>query len=486
MYTLYISLITNRCDDSPMMKYSSDAIMSGKSKEHGARTRSRMRPIIMSNNQLEVVASELEALRLENARLREQLASRKDNKQDYPLSLEEYQRYGRQMIVEETGGVVGQVKLKNTKVLVVGAGGLGSPALPYLAGSGVGQIGIVDNDVVETSNLHRQVLHDSSRVGMLKCESARQSITKLNPHVSIVTYPVRLNSTNAFAIFEGYDYVLDCTDSPLTRYLVSDVAVNLGITVVSASGLGTEGQLTILNFNGVGPCYRCFYPTPPPPNAVTSCQEGGVIGPCIGVVGTMMAVETLKLILGVYTNENFKPFLVLYSGFPQQSLRTFKMRGRKESCLCCGKNRTITKEAIEMGEINYELFCGSRNYNVCEPDERLSVDAFQDLYKGEDFSAKHIFLDVRPSHHYDISHFPETVNIPIKRLRDMNGDLKKLQEKLPTVGKDSSIVVLCRYGNDSQVATRLLKDEFGFVNVRDVRGGYFKYIDDIDRTIPKY
>ncbi|CAI4441329.1 BAP_1a_G0024470.mRNA.1.CDS.1 [Saccharomyces cerevisiae] len=440
----------------------------------------------MNDYHLEDTTSELEALRLENAQLREQLAKREDSSRDYPLSLEEYQRYGRQMIVEETGGVAGQVKLKNTKVLVVGAGGLGCPALPYLAGAGVGQIGIVDNDVVETSNLHRQVLHDSSRVGMLKCESARQYITKLNPHINVVTYPVRLNSSNAFDIFKGYNYILDCTDSPLTRYLVSDVAVNLGITVVSASGLGTEGQLTILNFNNIGPCYRCFYPTPPPPNAVTSCQEGGVIGPCIGLVGTMMAVETLKLILGIYTNENFSPFLMLYSGFPQQSLRTFKMRGRQEKCLCCGKNRTITKEAIEKGEINYELFCGARNYNVCEPDERISVDAFQRIYKDDEFLAKHIFLDVRPSHHYEISHFPEAVNIPIKNLRDMNGNLKKLQEKLPSVEKDSNIVILCRYGNDSQLATRLLKDKFGFSNVRDVRGGYFKYIDDIDQTIPKY
>ncbi|CAI4053323.1 hypothetical protein SUVZ_15G2660 [Saccharomyces uvarum] len=440
----------------------------------------------MNEHQQGSTASELETLRLENAKLRDQLARMQDNKKDYPLSLEEYQRYGRQMIVEETGGVAGQVKIKNTKVLVVGAGGLGCPALPYLAGAGVGQIGIVDNDVVETSNLHRQVLHDSSRVGMLKCESARQSITKLNPHVNVVTYPVRLNSTNAFEIFEGYDYVLDCTDSPLTRYLVSDVAVNLGITVVSASGLGTEGQLTILNFNNMGPCYRCFYPTPPPPNAVTSCQEGGVIGPCIGLVGTMMAVETLKLILGVYTKENFKPFLMLYSGFPQQSLRNFKMRGRQDSCLCCGKNRTITKETIEKGEINYEIFCGSRNYNVCQPDERLSVEAFQDLYKDNDRKTSHILMDVRPSHHYEISHFPEAINLPVKKLRDMNGDIKKLQEVLPTVGKDSNIVVLCRHGNDSQIATRLLKDEFELSNVRDVRGGYFKYIDDIDQNIPKY
>ena len=154
---------------------------------------------------------------------------------------------------------------------------------------------------------------------MLKCESAREVLTKLNPHVKISTYPLRLDHTNAFNIFQEYDIVLDCTDTPLTRYLVSDVAVCLGMTVVSASGLGSEGQLSILNFANVGPCYRCFYPVPPPPNSVSSCQEGGVIGPCIGLVGIMMAVETLKIILGIYTVDNFKPFLMQYSGLPFQT-----------------------------------------------------------------------------------------------------------------------------------------------------------------------
>ena len=236
--------------------------------------------------------AELAALKLENAVLRKQLASNnnKNGTSDspHPLSLEEYRRYGRQMIVEDIGGLKSQLKLKAAKVLVIGAGGLGCPALPYLTGAGVGTIGIVDNDVVDTSNLHRQVLHDSTKVGMLKCESAKQVLNKLNPHVEIVTYPVRLDYSNAFEIFEKYDCVLDCTDTPLTRYLISDVAVNVGIPVVSASGVGTEGQLTILNFQNEGPCYRCFFPTPPPPTSVSSCSEGGVIGPCIGLVGTCL------------------------------------------------------------------------------------------------------------------------------------------------------------------------------------------------------
>ncbi|CCF58547.1 hypothetical protein KAFR_0E03960 [Kazachstania africana CBS 2517] len=429
--------------------------------------------------------NELAALKLENARLRRQVESQPTTVQEYPLSLEEYRRYGRQMIVEDTGGVQGQVRLKNSKVLVVGAGGLGCPALPYLAGAGIGQIGIVDNDIVDTSNLHRQVLHDSTKVGMLKCESAKAVLNKLNPHVNVVTYPVRLNYSNAFDIFDGYDYVLDCTDTPLTRYLISDVAVNLGITVVSASGLGTEGQLTVLNFNNTGPCYRCFYPIPPNPMSVSSCQEGGVIGPCIGLVGTMMAVEAIKLIIGIYTPENFQPFLTLYSGFPQQTLRTFKMRGRQSKCICCGDNRSITRAAIESGEINYELFCGSRNYNVCSPDERITVNKFKDEYYDRT-TQDYVLLDVRPSHHYEISHFPDAFNIPVKKLKDMHGSMAELQKEIPSIKEDSEVLVLCRYGNDSQLATRLLKDEFKLPNVKDIQGGFFRYIDEVDSSIPKY
>lgn len=438
----------------------------------------------------EELQDQIKQLKLENAKLQEQLAgsiATTSNKEDekYPLTLEEYHRYGRQMIVEETGGVDGQVKLKNAKILVIGAGGLGCPSLPYLAAAGVGTIGIVDNDTIDTSNLHRQILHDSCSVGMLKCESAKRFINKLNPNVTVNTYPVRLDNTNAFEIFEGYDLVLDCTDTPVTRYLISDVAVNMGLTVVSASGVRTEGQLTILNFENIGPCYRCFYPVPPSPNSVSSCQEGGVIGPCIGVVGVMMAIETIKVILQLYTTDDFEPFLMQYAGFPKQSLRTFRMRGRKDNCAACGSKRTITREAIESSKINYTEFCGSRNYNVCTSDERMTVEQF-DNYYYKVTERKYILLDVRPEHHYNISHFPNTYNITVKSLRNMDGSLDKLQKEIPDVSKDSEVVVLCRYGNDSQLATRLLKDEFGIENVKDVQGGFFKYIDDIDPSIPKY
>lgn len=439
----------------------------------------------MSTN--EELLNQIKELKLENSKLQDKLKDNESKKADekYSLSLEEYRRYGRQMIVEETGGLEGQIKLKNSKVLVIGAGGLGCPALAYLAGAGIGTIGIVDNDIVDSSNLHRQILHYTDKVGILKCESAKQYLNRINPNVDVITYPVRLNASNAFEIFHAYDLVLDCTDTPITRYLVSDVAVNLGITVVSASGLGVEGQLSILNFKNVGPCYRCFYPTPPSPNSVSSCQEGGVIGPCIGLIGVMMAVESIKLILDIYTVENFEPFLMLYSGFPKQTLRTFRMRGRKENCRCCGSNPTITRESIESNEMNYELFCGARNYNVCEPHERMTVKGFYDNFNGRDRDS-YVFLDVRPKHHYNISHFPHTHNIPVKDLKNMNGSIDQLRKEIPDLNKDTEVVVMCRYGNDSQIATRLLKDEFKIGNVKDIQGGFFKYIDEIDPTIPKY
>lgn len=439
----------------------------------------------MTERTTDDVLQELKALKLENAKLKQQLDHERGINSQLPMALEEYRRYGRQMIVEETNGVQGQLKLRNANVLVVGAGGLGCPALPYLAGAGIGHIGIVDNDTVDTSNLHRQVLHDSTKVGMLKCESAKEVLNKLNPHVKVTTYPVRLSCENAFEIFENYDYVLDCTDTPLTRYLISDVAVNLGITVISASGLRTEGQLSILNFQNVGPCYRCFYPTPPPPNSVSSCQEGGVIGPCIGLLGVMMAVETIKLILGVYTKDNFKPFLMQYSGFPQQTLRTFKMRDRQKSCISCGESPSVTRSAIETGKISYDLFCGSRDYNVCSSEERISVEEFENNYRTRE-NPEFILLDVRPQHHYQISHLPNTFNLTVKDLRNMDGDLSKLQDSIPHLHKGSEVLVMCRYGNDSQLATRLLKDQFGVSNVKDVRGGLFKYIDDVNPSLPKY
>lgn len=387
------------------------------------------------------------------------------------LTHEEYHRYGRQMIVPEVG-FDGQLRLKQARVLVVGAGGLGCPALMYLAGAGVGEIGIVDGDTVDVSNLHRQVMHTSDLVGEYKVESARQFIERLNPNVIVKTYPVRLSPANAFSIFQNYDLVLDCTDSPFSRYLISDVAVLSKLTVVSGSGLKTEGQLSILNFNNTGPCYRCFYPSPPPPNSVTSCKDGGVLGPVIGMMGVMMALETIKVLTGFWNDDNFQPFLSIYSGYDKQTLKTFKMRGRKPQCLCCGGS--ITKDMIVNGEIDYAEFCGVVDYNVLSPEERISVEQYKELLDTE-----HILIDVRPVEHYNVVSLPNSINIPLDTLQriktkdDLNFDTTK------------PVYTICRYGNDSQYASKLLNDNFG-LKTKDIIGGLHQWSEKVDPTLPTY
>lgn len=388
---------------------------------------------------------ELDRLRQENASLR--------------LSLDEYRRYGRQMQVPELG-IEGQLRLKAAKVLVVGAGGLGSPALLYLAGAGIGTLGIVDPDTVEVTNLHRQIIHDTTSIGMPKCESAKKRIELINPHVKVITYFEPLTNANSFSIVSQYDLVLDCTDTPATRYLVNDTCVLLGKTLVSGSGLKTEGQLSVLNFNNEGPCYRCFYPTPPPPNTVSSCSDTGVIGPCIGLVGVMMSIEALKVLTGYYTE--FTPFLASYSGYgPFQKLRTFKMRGKSSKCLVCSGK--LSKSDIETG-LDYTEWCGSINYNVLDETERVSP---------KQIDTSRTLVDVRPKEQFDIVHLPGSVNIPY-------GEIKSI-----TIDKSTPITVICRYGRDSQLAVQYLKSH-GYNDVQDVVGGLDAWKRDVDPDFPIY
>ncbi|KAG7196211.1 Urmylation protein [Scheffersomyces spartinae] len=327
-----------------------------------------------------------------------------------PLTQDEYKRYGRQMIVDGFGSLEAQLELKGSKVLVIGAGGLGCPALMYLGGCGIGEIGIVDNDTVDISNLHRQVLHTTDAVGLLKCENAKRYINRLNPHVKVETYPVRLSNDNAFSIIEPYDLVLDCTDTPAVRYLINDVCVILGKTIVSGSGVRTDAQLTILNYRSSGPCYRCFYPTPPSPESVGSCGDNGVIGPCIGLLGVSMCVEAIKVITAYYDkDEPFTPFLTVYQGYPHQSFRRFKMRPKQAKCVVCGSSPVITRETIESGAINYAVFCGATKYNVCQDSERITVSQLEQSLSKQQQS---YIIDVRPQLQFKITHLPKSINIP--------------------------------------------------------------------------
>lgn len=378
------------------------------------------------------------------------------------LTLDEYARYGRQMTVPELGRP-GQDCLGDSRVLVVGAGGLGSPAIMYLAGAGVGTLGIVDDDCVEVLNLHRQVIHLGAAVGTPKCHSAQQFVERMNPHVRVVAHHTRLTVENARTIFASYTLVLDCSDTPHTRYLVLDTAVALGIPVVSGLGLGVEGQLTVLNYNG-GPCYRCFYPTPPPPNTVTLCRDGGVLGPAIGLVGVMMAMEAIKVATNSYAE--FKPFLSVYSAYPQQLLRTFTMRGRRATCAACGDHPTITDHE------DYSAFCGKVDYNVASPELRVLVEQLQAARPDA------TVLDVRPAVQYGICSLEDSVNVPLSELVRMAPEAAVAAFPLP-------VYVVCRYGNDSQLAGEFLRAA-GCERVFDVVGGLDAWSERVDPTFPRY
>lgn len=435
----------------------------------------------------DALIARIQALEAENNLLKARNASQKPYTELYPkldahFSADEFRRYGRQMIVPEMGSLEGQKRLKNTRVLVVGAGGLGCPALLYIAAAGVGAIGIVDADTVDVSNLHRQVLHTTENVGMLKCESAKRYIERLNPHVKVESYPFRLSNDNAFGIVRNYDIVLDCTDAPTSRYLINDVSVLCGKTVVSGSGLKADGQLSVLNFDQTGPCYRCFYPKPPSPESVTTCSEGGVIGPAIGLVGVTMAMETVKIATGYYEG-GFQPFLSQYSAYPQQKLRVFKMRSKVASCAVCGSSPTISEKAIVLNEIDYAAFCGKLSPNVLQPQYRVSV---KELYQIMNSHSVHpLLLDVRPKEQYGITRLQDSVNIQwdpdFSKLDSLDGYLPAGFDK-----KRDPVLVICRYGNDSQLAARKLLEELHFGNVKDVKGGLNKWSEEIDPKIPIY
>lgn len=375
------------------------------------------------------------------------------------LSLEEYERYGRQMIVSDVG-LKGQQKIKNSKVLVVGAGGLGCPAIAYLSGAGVGHIGIVDGDIVEVGNLHRQILH-GGKVGMYKSESAKESVKNINPLVEVSAFTTHLTVENALTILSPYDVVLDCTDTPATRYLINDACVLLQKPLVSASALRGEGQLAVFNYRG-GPCYRCLFPEPPPPHAVTACGDGGIIGPVVGLMGTYQAIETLRVILDLEHN----PQLLLFQAWAPTPFRAIRIRGRQANCKACGNVPTIE----EFKQRNYRLWCG---LDAVEPlDKQFRVDV-------EDFEPNDSqVVDVRPEVQFDMCHLPQSTNIPIDVLRKV-----KSVEELPLNLKEP-LTVICRYGNDSQDAVRIFQ-RFG-IDAKDLRGGLEKWSLKRDPLFPRY
>lgn len=370
---------------------------------------------------------------------------------------EELARYARHLVLPQVGSV-GQERLKRASVLVVGAGGLGSPVSLYLAAAGVGRIGIVDYDSVELSNLQRQILHATSDIGRPKVESAVKRLAEANPHVEIIPFHTRLTSENARAICEPFDVVVDGTDNFPTRYLLNDICVLLNRPYVYGSIFRFEGQVAVFDSTR-GPCYRCLYPQPPPPDLVPNCAEGGVLGVLPGMVGSLQANEVLKLLLGI--GEPLVGKLLLFDAL-QAEMRTLTIR-RDTQCPVCGDSPTITEL------IDYEEFCGVKP--PAETADEITPKRLQErLTRGDDI----VILDVREPYEYQIA------NIGGKLI-----PLQELPRKLKLLDSSKEIVVVCHHGNRSAYAVEFLKQQ-GFRNVKNLLGGVDRWAEEVDPTMPRY
>jgi adenylyltransferase/sulfurtransferase len=383
------------------------------------------------------------------------------------LTQDEIKRYSRHLIMPEVG-MDGQRKLKASSVLCIGAGGLGSPAAMYLAAAGVGRIGIVDFDVVDFSNLQRQLLHGTPDVGRSKLASATDRIKALNPHVQVEPYETALTSQNALELFREYDVILDGTDNFPTRYLVNDACVLTGKPNAYGSIFRFEGQASVFGTPG-GPCYRCLYPEPPPPGLVPSCAEGGVLGVLPGIIGVIQATEAIKLMLGI--GEPLIGRFLIYDAL-RMKFRELKLR-KDPDCPVCGTHPTVTKL------IDYEQFCGIHpepqaasttgapvnEWEITPVELKRRMDAGEDLF----------VLDVREPNEYQINRIAGSTLIPL-------GDLPRRYQELP---RDREIVAHCKMGGRSAKAQDFLKS-VGFTKVKNLRGGILEWIDKVDPSQPKY
>ena len=377
---------------------------------------------------------------------------------------EELARYDRHIIIPGFG-MEAQLKLKAAKVLVIGSGGLGSPVLLYLAAAGVGTLGIVDFDVVDDSNLQRQVLFGVDEVGKPKVEAAKRRLEALNPYIRIQLHNTHINSQNALDIIKDYDVIADGTDNFPTRYLVNDASVLLGKPNVYASIFQFEGQVSVFNYRDsqgkLGPNYRDLYPTPPPPGLVPSCAEGGVLGVLPGIIGSLQALEVIKVITGV--GETLSGRFYIFDALNFEN-RTFTIKPREDNPIN-GKNPTIT------ALIDYEQFCGMRAVEE-KPLKEITAKELYDLQvKGDPFQ----IIDVREPHEYDIVNIGAEL-IPLATVAD-NSD---------RIDRDKKVIVHCKMGGRSAKAIRELEEKFGFTNLYNLKGGILAYIDEVQPELTKY
>ncbi|MBE7534716.1 MAG: molybdopterin-synthase adenylyltransferase MoeB [Anaerolineales bacterium] len=379
------------------------------------------------------------------------------------LSREEILRYSRHLLIPEVG-LEGQRKLKNSSALIVGVGGLGSPVALYLAAAGVGRLGIVDHDAVDSSNLQRQVIFGTSSIGRLKVESARSKLLDLNSDIQVDAFNEPFTSGNALRIARDFDLILDGTDNFPTRYLTNDTAVFLGKPNVYASIYRFDGQVSVF-YAKEGPCYRCLFPEPPPPGLVPSCAEGGVLGVLPGTIGMLQATEALKLLLGI--GEPLVGKLLLYNAL-DMSFDFVKLK-KNPNCRVCGPNADV-KELID-----YEEFCGapSHDHEEAFADARVDITASE---LAERMKINHIkLLDVREPHELEISKLPNAINIP----------LGQLAGRLVELDSADDMAVFCKSGTRSMRALELLSGA-GFKKVRNLKGGINAWAKEVDASLPIY
>ncbi|XP_077191739.1 adenylyltransferase and sulfurtransferase MOCS3 [Paroedura picta] len=405
------------------------------------------------------------------------------------LSRPEIERYSRQLVLAEAG-VRGQLRLSACSVLVVGCGGLGCPLAQYLAAAGVGRLGLVDHDAVELSNLPRQVLHGESRLGRPKARSAAAALRELNSAVECVPYELALGRHTALALARAYDVVADCSDNAPTRYLVNDACVLAGKPLVSASALRLEGQLAVYGYRG-GPCYRCLFPRPPPPETVTSCADGGVLGVVPGILGSLQALEVLKIAMGIGTS--LSQAMLVFDAL-EGRFRHIKLRPRDPNCAVCGDHPSVT--ALQ----DYELFCGSsatdkcRTLSLLRNEERVSVEEYKRVLDGK---VRHVLVDVRPQAEVDICRLPQAVFVPLSKLQQKDEEsLKFLVQRICEARQLSHentafpVYVVCKVGNDSQKAVKILQGlsypELGLISIKDIRGGLMAWAVKINPEFPRY
>jgi adenylyltransferase/sulfurtransferase len=377
------------------------------------------------------------------------------------LSNDEILRYSRHLIIPDVG-MTGQRRLKSAKVLCIGAGGLGSPVAMYLAAAGVGTLGLVDFDVVDVTNLQRQIMHGTSDLGKPKLQSAVETLTEINPNTTVVTHETFVRSDNAAELFSGYDLIVDGSDNFPTRYLVNDVCVFLGKPYVWGSIYRFDGQLSVF-WAEHGPCYRCLFPAPPPPGMVPSCAEGGVLGMLCGTVGSLQVTEAVKLITGIGD-----PMIGRMLTYDALEMRFRELKVRKDpSCPVCGPNATITEP------IDYEAFCGVTQ-EVAEFAAQLQITP-SELKAMQDRGEQVTLIDVREPHEYEIVRFEGSTLIPMGEVVD----------RVAEIPQEGTVIVLCKVGARSAEALRFLHG-IGLRHVKHLAGGIDAWARQIEPSLPRY